>query len=92
MHSPIMCIGSGIPAIVGRFAEQTSKGFMWEDIGLKEWLFDMDKPEQVAKYPETVLSLITDRENTMKKTARAKAFVEGRQRASMNNLRSAVRS
>ena len=28
MHSPIMAIGNGIPAIVGRFAEQTSKGFM----------------------------------------------------------------
>ena len=28
MHSPVMAIGNGIPAIVGRFAEQTSKGFM----------------------------------------------------------------
>jgi hypothetical protein len=27
MHSPIMCIGNGIPAIVCRFEEQTSKGF-----------------------------------------------------------------
>ncbi len=26
MHSPIMCIGNGIPAIVCRFDEQTSKG------------------------------------------------------------------
>ena len=30
MHSPIMCIGHGIPAIVCRFAEQTTKGYMWE--------------------------------------------------------------
>ena len=28
MHSPIMAIGNGILVIVGRFAEQTSKGFM----------------------------------------------------------------
>ncbi len=28
MHSPIMCIGNGVPAMVGRFDEQTSKGFM----------------------------------------------------------------
>ena len=34
MHSPIMCIGNGIPAVVCRFKEQTTKGFMWEDIGL----------------------------------------------------------
>lgn len=92
MHSPIMCIGSGIPAIVGRFAEQTSKGFMWEDIGLGDWLFDMDIDENVARYPKTVLSLITDRESTMKKVAKAKAFVEGRQRATMNNLRSSLKT
>ncbi|HBE67272.1 MAG TPA: polysaccharide pyruvyl transferase family protein, partial [Planctomycetaceae bacterium] len=47
MHSPIMCIGHGVPAIVCRFAEQTSKGFMWEDIGLGEWLFDLDDEQQV---------------------------------------------
>jgi len=34
MHSPIMCIGNGVPAIVCRWEEQTSKGFMWRDIGL----------------------------------------------------------
>ncbi len=44
MHSPIMCVGNGVPAIVGRFEEQTSKGFMWRDIGLGEWLFDLDRP------------------------------------------------
>jgi len=34
MHSPIMCIGHDIPAIVCRWKEQTSKGIMWRDIGL----------------------------------------------------------
>ena len=92
MHSPIMCIGNGIPAIVGRFKEQTSKGFMWEDIGLKDWLFDMDKDDQVAKYPSTVLSLITDREVTMKKVAKAKAFVEGRQKATINYVKSNLKA
>ncbi|MEM9018775.1 MAG: polysaccharide pyruvyl transferase family protein, partial [Verrucomicrobiota bacterium] len=42
MHSPIMCIGQGIPAIVCRWEEQTSKGYMWEDIGLGEWLHHFD--------------------------------------------------
>ena len=28
MHSPIMCVANGVPAIVGRFQEQTSKGIM----------------------------------------------------------------
>jgi hypothetical protein len=49
MHSPIMCIGNGIPAIVCRWAEQTSKGLMWRDIGLGDWLFDLDKEDDSKK-------------------------------------------
>jgi hypothetical protein len=57
MHSPIMCIGNGIPAIVCRFAEQTSKGLMWRDIGLDEWLFDFDNEDEIKKLVPTVLAL-----------------------------------
>ena len=88
MHSPIMCIGNGIPAIVGRFKEQTTKGFMWQDIGLGDWLFDMDKPEQTAKYASTVLSLVTDREKTMVKTLKAKKVVELLQAGGMKVVKS----
>jgi hypothetical protein len=68
MHSPIMCIGNGIPAIVGRFAEQTSKGVMWRDIGLGDWLFDMDNEQDVARYVPAVLAMAKD-----PKAAKAKA-------------------
>jgi polysaccharide pyruvyl transferase WcaK-like protein len=57
MHSPIMCIGAGVPAIVCRSHEQTSKGFMWRDIGLDDWLFDLDQPADVARIVPTVLEL-----------------------------------
>jgi len=87
MHSPILCIGNGIPAIVGRFKEQTTKGFMWDDIGLSEWLFDFDVQSEVEKYPETVLSLINDRENSLIKTQQARSKVETLQRDSMEVLR-----
>lgn len=60
MHSPIMCIGNGIPAIVCRFEEQTSKGFMWRDIGLGDWLFDFDKEEDKARLTGAVLAMIND--------------------------------
>ena len=48
MHSPIMCVANGVPAVVCRFAEQTSKGIMWRDIGLGEWLFDLDENRTAA--------------------------------------------
>lgn len=83
MHSPIMCIGRGIPAIVCRWAEQTSKGYMWEDIGLGEWLFDFDREEDVKRLPETVLAMAVDPEKARKTAAKGRAFVEKRQRESM---------
>jgi hypothetical protein len=55
MHSPIMAVANGIPAIVCRFAEQTSKGIMWRDIGLGEWLFDLDREDEVRQVVPAVL-------------------------------------
>ncbi len=90
MHSPIMCIGNGIPAIVGRFEEQTSKGFMWKDIGLGDWLFDIDQPQQVANYPGTVLDLIKKPEAAHEKVRAAQAVVTQRQQATMEVVRKSV--
>jgi len=79
MHSPIMCIGNGIPAIVCRFEEQTSKGIMWRDIGLGDWLFDMDSEEDVAKITPAVLGLAQDSAAAQAKAAKAREFVRKRQ-------------
>lgn len=87
MHSPIMCIGNGIPAIVCRFKEQTSKGFMWRDIGLNEWLFDLDDEAQVARIPATVLALAQDPVAAKAKAAAGRAVVEKRQRETMDIVR-----
>jgi len=83
MHSPIMCIGNGIPAIVGRFAEQTSKGLMWKDIGLGDWLFDFDKPDEVQRYAQTVLELVKDPAAAKTKVAAAQKIVHDRQAQTM---------
>jgi polysaccharide pyruvyl transferase WcaK-like protein len=60
MHTPIMCIGSGIPAIVCRWAEQTSKGLMWKDIGLQDWLFDLDQESELSQVVPAVLAMAKD--------------------------------
>ena len=83
MHSPIMALGNGVPAIVGRWKEQTTKGFMWRDIGLDEWLFDMDEPTQVARLTDTVLALARDPAAAKAKAAKAMEFVHERQRVMM---------
>lgn len=83
MHSPIMCIGNGVWAIVCRFAEQTSKGLMWRDIGLGDWLFDFDQEADLARLTPTVLALLKDPATARARVAKARAFVEERQRESM---------
>jgi polysaccharide pyruvyl transferase WcaK-like protein len=83
MHSPIMCIGNGIPALVGRFEEQTSKGYMWRDIGLGDWLFNWDVPSEVEKLSETVLSLIREPDKARDKAAAASQRVADLHAASM---------
>lgn len=83
MHSPIMCIGQGIPAIVCRFEEQTSKGFMWRDIGLGDWLFDMDKEDEIKNIVPTVLALAQDPIAAKAKAAKARELVRKRQAETM---------
>lgn len=83
MHSPIMCIGNGIPAIVCRWAEQTSKGYMWRDIGLNDWLFDLDKEDELARVADTVLAMAKDPAGSKAKAAKAREFVMGRFAKSM---------
>jgi polysaccharide pyruvyl transferase WcaK-like protein len=82
-HSPIMCIGHGIPAIVCRFKEQTSKGIMWRDIGLGEWLFDHDVEEEAQKIAPTVLWVAKNPKKAQQKVAEAQKIVVGRQKATM---------
>ncbi len=83
MHSPIMAIGNGIPAIVCRFAEQTSKGFMWRDIGLGDWLFDLDKPDELARVATKALAIAKDPQAAKARAAKAREFVHQRQRDTM---------
>ncbi len=83
MHSPIMCIGNGIPAIVCRWAEQTSKGMMWRDIGLDDWLFDLDKEDELKRVVPAVIAMAKDPAAAKAKAAKAREFVEKRQRETM---------
>jgi len=90
MHSPIMCIGNGIPAIVCRWKEQTSKGFMWRDIGLGEWLFDLEVEADLPRIVPAVLALARDPAAAKIRAAKAQEFVRQRQRETMAILAKSV--
>jgi hypothetical protein len=86
-HSPILCIGHGIPAIVCRYKEQTSKGFMWRDIGLSEWLFDHDFDEAEKGLTPAVLAIVSDPATAKAKALKAKAVADARMKRMMDVLR-----
>jgi len=90
MHSPIMCIANGIPAIVGRWDEQTMKGFMWRDIGREEWLFTMDDEERIKLIPETVLALAKDPAAAKAKAEKARQVVLEKQVEQFATLKKAL--
>jgi polysaccharide pyruvyl transferase WcaK-like protein len=87
MHSPIMCIANGIPAIVCRWKEQTSKGFMWRDIGLGEWLFNLDFENEISNLVPTVLEIVNSPLEAKAKAMAAKELVNTLQLSMVNTLR-----
>jgi len=86
MHSPILCIGRGVPAIVGRFAEQTSKGVMWKDIGLGDWLFDFDDSADRERYPSAVVQMLADPARSRQRANAAREYVARCFRETMRDI------
>jgi hypothetical protein len=69
-----MCIANDIPAIVCRWEEQTSKGFMWRDIGLGNWLFDFDNEDEIKRFVPTVMAMATDTKAAKAKAVKARQY------------------
>ncbi|MFD6416278.1 polysaccharide pyruvyl transferase family protein [Streptomyces sp. NPDC060194] len=90
MHSPIMAVGHGVPALVCRWEEQTSKGFMWHDIGLGDWLFDMDDPASAAGVAPAVLRVAADPAAARARAEEARDRVHRMQEESMRILAGAL--
>ena len=78
MHSPIMAVGNGVPGLVCRWAEQSTKGLMWRDIGLGEWLFDFDDEDDLARLAPAVLALAQDPQRAKVKAEKARDLVFAR--------------
>jgi len=87
LHSAIMCIGNGIPALICRWAEQTSKGTMWRDIGLDDWLFDLDDERQLERVAPMVVSVAKNPSLAREKVQVARARVLKIQAESMAVLK-----
>jgi polysaccharide pyruvyl transferase WcaK-like protein len=82
MHSPIICAANGTPAFYLRQPTDTSKGQMWRDIGLQEWIFEIE-PTRGAEIADTLLRVHADYEGAQARLEKAMRFVRERQRVTM---------
>ena len=89
-HSPIMCIANGVPALLGRFNEQTSKGFMWYNIGLKDWFFDSDDESRMQHLSATIRSFVSEPGKNMVKVKAAQEIVKKAQSKMVQQLKKEV--
>lgn len=50
-HSPIMAVSQGTPAVLVRQPTDTRKGQMWRDLGMSQWIFEIDDAsgEQISQ-------------------------------------------
>jgi polysaccharide pyruvyl transferase WcaK-like protein len=87
MHSPILAIGHDVPAIVCRWKEQTSKGFMWADIGLGDWLFDMDDSDDLHRIAPAALWIAKNPAMAKARARKARKYAASLHRQSMAGLK-----
>jgi polysaccharide pyruvyl transferase WcaK-like protein len=80
MHSPIMAFQVGTPAFYLRQPTDTSKGQMWRDVGLSDWIFEIDAVDGAA-ITERLLAVHRDYPAALRQLKTAQAYVERKQRA-----------
>lgn len=77
MHSPIIAIANGTPAVHLRHPTDTRKGQMWRDVGLEKWLFEVDDTtgKQIG---EQLVEIGKDPPAARRAAAKARAFAHER--------------
>ncbi len=85
-HSPIIALANGTPIIHTYSEFHSPKCWMFKDIGLPEWLLEMDETP-VEKMAETLFAIDADYPAAQAKVKKAMAYVQECFAASMNRLK-----
>jgi polysaccharide pyruvyl transferase WcaK-like protein len=86
MHSPILACAVNTPAFYLRLPTDTCKGQMWRDIGLPEWIYEVEESDG-DEIAEGLLRLLEEPARTMEKMRHARARVAHLQAHSMAVVR-----
>lgn len=61
MHSVILALSLGVPALMPQFVENGRKVWMLEELGLSDWTFDIDDPADSGRLLDAALAIHHDR-------------------------------
>ena len=86
LHSPIISIAEGIPAIHLKHPTDTRKGQMWRDIGLSDWYFEIDETP-ASQIANQLMDIHNNYETALEKVAKAQKFVAEKQKSNMKGVR-----
>ena len=73
----LLAAAAGTPAVYLRQPTDTSKGQMWRDVGLSDWIFEIDAATGDA-IARPLLAFANDPAGSRQRLAEAKACVERR--------------
>lgn len=76
MHSPVMAVGNGVPAVILRHPGFGSKSDMWRTIGLGHWLIDIDDEDASDRACEAVLDILDNPDAASRSVAAARAAID----------------
>lgn len=88
-HSPIIALANGTPIIHTYSEFHSPKCWMFKDIGLGEWLLEMDETP-VEKMAETLFAIDADYSTAQAKVKKAMAYVHECFAGSMKHVKSAL--
>jgi polysaccharide pyruvyl transferase WcaK-like protein len=89
MHSVILGLAAGTPALHPYFAEAGLKQWMMKDLGCREWMFDQDTSEAAAIVP-ALLAIARDPASAREKAGKARLAASTRQAEMMATVKSAA--
>lgn len=90
-HSPIIALANGTPIIHTYSEFHSPKCWMFQDIGLGEWLLEMDETP-VAKMAETLFAIDADYPGAKAKVKKAMAYVHECFGKSMHHVQAVLKA
>jgi len=89
-HSLIMGVALGVPVVHARPLKHGRKGWMFRDIGVPEWLFEIDQSESAA-ITGAIMKIHEDYPGAKNKVKKALDVVKDRQKETMVTVKKLVK-